>query len=133
MVEVDAVGEVEVGLDVDGAGEVHVLIQDGDVPRVDVQVPVLRVSRPIRLSELEPLDGFCDEAVELRDTDLSRDSRDLVVDPPGRLTRQRRNRVDRRFRDGPGTPRRNRADVDLTPQPGEAVAELEGVPDQLLR
>ena len=36
-------------------------------------------------------------------------------------------------RDGPRAPGRNASGVDLRPQPRQAVAELEGVADELLR
>ena len=39
LVEVDAVGDVEVGLEVQGAGEVHVVAVDGDVAGVDLRLP----------------------------------------------------------------------------------------------
>ena len=42
-VEVEGVGEVELGLDVQGAGEVDVVPVDRHVARVDGQVAVLRI------------------------------------------------------------------------------------------
>ena len=39
--EVESVGEVDLGLEPHGAGEVHVLVVDRDVARVDVEVPVV--------------------------------------------------------------------------------------------
>ena len=51
----------------------------------------------------------------------------------GRLDRQRWGRVDGGLGDRPRPPGRHPSGVDLRPQPGEAVAQLEGVADELLR
>jgi len=59
-VEIEAVGDVEVGLEVHGAGEMDVLVVEGGVARVDRQVAVLRVSSRVHRLELEPLDGLGD-------------------------------------------------------------------------
>ena len=61
------------------------------------------------------------------------DGSDLGVDAPRRFDGQRRGGVDGGLRDQPGPPRRHRPDVDLGPQTREAVAQLEGVADELLR
>ena len=51
-VEVEGVGDVEVGLEVQGAGVVDVVLVDGDVARVDGQVAVLRISGRVRGGEV---------------------------------------------------------------------------------
>ncbi len=81
VVEVEGVGEVELGLDAQGAGEVDVLVVHGDVAGVDVQVAVLGVRGRVGGGEVEALDGLGDEAVELRGSDPSGDGGDLGVDP----------------------------------------------------
>ena len=80
MVEVESVGDVEVGLEPHGAGEVDVLVVQRRVARVDRQVAVLRVRGRISGGEVVALDGLRDEAVELGGTDLAGDGRDLRVD-----------------------------------------------------
>ncbi|CAB4938160.1 unannotated protein [freshwater metagenome] len=90
VVEVESVGEVDLGLEPHGPGEVDVLVVDRDVARVDVEVPVHGISGRVRLGEVEPLDGLGDEAVQLRGTDFPRDRGDLRVDEPRCLDRQRR-------------------------------------------
>ena len=132
-VEVEGVGDVELGLDPQGPGEVDVLVVDGDVARVDVQVAVLRVSGRVSCREVVALDGLGDESVELRGADLAGDGSDLRVDPPGCLERQSGCGVDRGLRDEPRTPGGHVSGLDLCPESGEAVAELEGVTDELLR
>ena len=87
----------------------------------------------IHAGEVEPLDRLRDEPVQLRGTDLPRDRGDLGVDEPGRLDRQRRCRVDGDLRDGPSAPSGDASGVDLRPESREAVAQLEGVADELLR
>ena len=47
-VEVEGVGQVQVGFEVEGAGVVDVVPVDRDVARVDVLPPVLRIRRRIR-------------------------------------------------------------------------------------
>ena len=90
LVEVEGVGDVEVGLEVQGAGVVHVVAVDRDVPRVDGEVAVLRIRGRVRGSEVEPLDGLRDQPVELGATDPTGHGSDLRVDPPSRLDGQRR-------------------------------------------
>ena len=80
LVEVEAVGEVDLGLEPHGPGEVDVLVVDRDVARVDVEVAVLRVRGRVGLGEVVALDGLRDEPVELRGTDLPRHGGDLGVD-----------------------------------------------------
>ncbi len=79
------------------------------------------------------LDGFGDEPVELRGSDLAGDGRDLHVDPPGRFDRQRGHRVDGGLGDRPRPPRRHPTRLHLCPQPREAVPQLESVADEPLR
>ena len=81
-VEVEGVGEVEVGLDVQGAGVVDVVLVDRDVAGVDVQVAVLGVRGRVRGSEVESFDGLGDEPVELGGADASGDRGHLGVHPP---------------------------------------------------
>ena len=87
VVEVEGVGEVEVGLDVQGAGVVDVVLVDRDVAGVDVQVAVLGIRRRVGGGEVEAFDGLGDEAVELRGADASGDGRHLGVDPARRPRR----------------------------------------------
>ena len=87
-VQVEGVGEVELGLEPHGAGVVHVLGVQGRVPRVDGEVAVLRVGSRIRSIEVVTLDGFRHEPVELRRADLPGHGGDLDVDPPGCLDSQ---------------------------------------------
>ena len=132
-VEVEGVGDVDLGLEPHGAGEVDVVVVDRDVTRVDMEVAVLRIRRRLRLGEVEPLDGLGDEPVQLRHTDAPGDRGDLRVDEGRSLPGQRGRRVDGDLRDRPRPPRRHPAGLDLRPQAGEAVAQLEGVADELLR
>ena len=81
VVEVEGVGEVEVGLDVQGPGVVDVVLVDCHVAGVDVQVAVLGIRRRVGGSEVEPFDGLGDEAVELCGADASGDRGHLGVDP----------------------------------------------------
>ena len=132
-VEVEGVGDVELGLEAHGAGVVHVVGVEGGVAGVDVEVAVLRIRGRVDVGEVEPLDRLGDQPVQLRRTDPAGDGGDLGVDEPGGLDRQGRGRVDGGLGDRAGPPRRNPAGVDLRPQPREAVAQLEGVADELLR
>ena len=106
---------------------------DRDVAGVDVQVAVLRIRRGVRVGEVEPLDCLGDEPVELRRADAPGDRGDLRVDERRSLPRQGRGRVDGGLGDGPGFPRRHPSGLHLRPQPRQAVAQLEGLPDELLR
>ena len=85
-VEVEGVGDVELGLHVQGAGVVHVVLVDGDVARVDVLPPVLGVLGGVGGGEVVALDGLGDEPVELRGAEASGDGGDLGVDEPRRLS-----------------------------------------------
>ena len=82
-VEVEGVGDVDLGLEVQGPGEVRLVAVDGDVAGVDLLPPV-GVER-LLLGQLEPLDRLRHQPVELRGTDPPRHGGDLGVDPPGRL------------------------------------------------
>ena len=132
-VEVEGVGDVELGLEPHRAGEVDVVVVDRGVARVDVEVPVLRIRGRVDVGEVEALDRLGDEPVQLRGTDLTGDGGDLGVDERRGLDRQGGGRVDGDLRDRAGPPRRHPSGVDLRPQPREAVAQLEGVADELLR
>ena len=132
-VEVEGVGDVELGLEPHRAGEVHVVVVDRGVARVDEQVAVLRIRGRVDVGEVVALDRLGDEPVQLRGTDPTGDRGDLRVDERRCLDRQGRGRVDGGLRDRPGPPRRDPSGVDLRPQPREAVAQLEGVTDELLR
>ncbi len=92
VVEVEGVGEVEVGLDVQGAGVVDVVLVDRDVAGVDVQVAVLGIRRRVGGGEVEAFDGLGDEPVELRGADASGDGRHLGVDPARRPRSSARER-----------------------------------------
>ena len=121
-VEVESVGEVEIGLDVQGAGEVDVVGVDGGVAGVDVLPPVLRIGGRIRGGELEASDGFDEEAVELCGADPPGDCGDLGVDPPGSLGGEGGGGVDCGLGDEACPPGGQPARPDLRPQPREAVA-----------
>ena len=88
--------------------------------------------RPGRRREVEPLDRLGDEPVELGGPDLPATAATWASTQRGGLA-QGGGGVDGGLRDEPGPPGRHRPGVDLAPEPGEAVAELEGMPDQLLR
>jgi hypothetical protein len=60
-VQVEGVGEVELGLESHGAGVVHVLGVQGGVAGVDGEVAVLRIGSRIQGLEVVALDGFGDE------------------------------------------------------------------------
>ncbi|WP_235529700.1 hypothetical protein, partial [Nocardioides sp. Soil774] len=111
----------------------HVLVVDGHVARVDVEVAVLRISSRVGGGEVEPLDRLGDEAVELRGPDLPGDGCDLGVDEACRVNRERGRRVDRHLGHGPRPEGRDPPRLDLCPDSGEAVPQLEGVADELLR
>jgi hypothetical protein len=85
-VEVEGIGEVEVGLQVQSAGVVDVVLVHRDMTRVDVLPPVLRIRGRICRGEVVPLDGLRHEPVQLRLPDPPGDGRDLRVDEPRRLT-----------------------------------------------
>ena len=127
--EVERVGEVELGLEPHGAGEVDVLVVQGHVPWVDGQVAVLRISRRISGGEVVPLDRLRHEPVELRGTDL----------PATAATWASTNAAASTVSAGDvwivvsATARARHAGTrpDCTwPRAGEAVAQLEGVTDE---
>ena len=132
-VEVEGVGDVELGLHAHRAGVVHVVVVERGVARVDVEVAVLRIRVGSKSGEVEPLDRLRDQPVQLRRTDPTGDGGDLGVDERRGLDGQGGGRVDGGLGDRAGPPRRHPAGLDLRPQPREAVAQLEGVADELLR
>ena len=101
--------------------------------RVDVEVAVLRIRGRVGVGEVVALDRLGDEPVQLRRPDPTGDRGDLGVHERRSLARQRRGGVDGGLRDRAGPPCRDPSGVDLRPQPREAVAQLEGVADELLR
>ena len=121
VVEVEGVGEVELGLEPHGPGEVDVVVVHGRMPRVHVQVPVLGIRSRVDLTQLETFDGVGDEAVELRGTDLPRDRGDLDVDVTSGFTGEGGGGVDGDLGDPTGPPGRHEAGLDLGPESGEAV------------
>ncbi len=132
-VEVEGVGDVELGLHPHRAGEVHVIVVDRGVARVDVEVAVLRIRGRVDVGEVVAPDRLGDEPVQLRRTDPTGDGGDLRVDERRGFAGQRGGGVDGDLRDRRGPPRRDPSGLDLRPQPREAVAQLEGVADELLR
>ena len=50
--EVESVGEVDLGLEPHGPGEVDVLVVDRHVARVDVEVPVLGIGGRVNAGEV---------------------------------------------------------------------------------
>ena len=79
-VEVEGVGDVELGLEPHRAGEVDVVVVDRGVARVDVEVAVLRIRGRVDVGEVVALDRLGDEPVQLRRTDATGDGGDLRVD-----------------------------------------------------
>ena len=132
-VEVEGVGDVELGLHPHRAGEVHVIGVDRGVARVDVEVAVLRIRSRVDRCEVEAADRLGDEPVQLRRPDPTGDGGDLRVDERRCFAGQRGGGVDGGLRDRTRPPRRDPAGLDLRPQPRESVAQLEGVADELLR
>ena len=65
-VEVEGVGDVELGLQPHRAGEVHVVVVDRGVARVDVEVAVLRIRSRVDRCEVVAPDRLRDEPVQLR-------------------------------------------------------------------
>ena len=140
LVDVEGVGEVEHRLEAHQAVVVDVALVHGGVPlvrtEVTVGVEVALVLLGIRTGlggQLEPLDRLSHEPVELRGPDPPGDGGDLRVDPSDGLTGEGGAGVDGGLGDHPGLPRRHPSGVDLRPQAGQAVAQLEGVADELLR
>ena len=101
--------EVDLGLDAHGAGEVDVVVVHGHVPRIEVEVTVLRIRGRVGDREVVAPDRLGDEAVELLGSDPSGDGGDLRVDEPRRLARECRGGVDGGLRDQAGPPRRHPA------------------------
>ena len=89
LVEVEGVGEVELGLEPQGAGVVDVLVVDRDVAGVDREVAVLGISSRIGGGEVVALDGLRDEPVELRGADPAGDGSDLASTQPAASTVRR--------------------------------------------
>jgi hypothetical protein len=85
VVEVEGVGDVDLGLDPQGAGVVDVVGVDGDVAGVHREVAVLGIGSGVGGGEVVAFDGLGDEAVELRGPDPAGDGGDLGVDEPRRL------------------------------------------------
>ena len=79
-VEVEGVGDVELGLEAHRAGEVDVVVVDRGVARVDVEVAVLRIRGRVDVGEVVALDRLGDEPVQLGGTDPTGDRGDLGVD-----------------------------------------------------
>ncbi len=141
VVEVDGVGEVEEGVEAHQAVVVDVAGVDGDVAgvgaevRVGGEVVVVLAGVGVGLvggGEVVAADGLGEEAVELRGADLAGDGGDLRVDPPGGVGGEGRGGVDGGLGDEPGAPGGDVPGVDEVPQAGEAVAQLEGLADELL-
>ncbi len=96
-IEVEGRGDVEFGLEVHGAGKVHLVTVQRRVAWVDV-APTARVQRNF-FSEVMASDGLGDEPVELGGPDLAGDCRNLRIDPSGGLAGQGRGSVDGGFGD----------------------------------
>ena len=78
-VEVEGVGDVELGLEPHRAREVHLVVVDRRVAGVDMEVAVLRIRGRVGPGEVVALDRLSDEPVQLRGTDPTRDRGDLGV------------------------------------------------------
>ena len=131
-VEVEGVGDVELGLEPHRAGEVHVVVVDGRVAGVDVEVAVLRVRSRIDGGEVVTLDRLRDEPVQLRRPDTTGDRGDLRVDEPRGLGLSA-GVVWMVVSSTGRAASRDPSVLDLRPQPRVSVAQLEGVADELLR
>ncbi|MVA77223.1 hypothetical protein GC722_14505 [Auraticoccus sp. F435] len=122
------------GVEVEGVGEVEptghrgqpVLATGHVVGDVEAAAVGGGQALPFGLGGHEPHGRGGDEPVELGGADPAGHGGDLVVDKPGRLDGEGRGAGG----DPAGLPCRHLTAVDELPQPGEAVAQLERLPDQ---
>ena len=119
-VEVEGVGEVELAVDLHGAGE-------GGVLGVDVEPAPVRSSAALLLGGVGVVtgEGLGDQVVELGPGAGVRDVGERPVD----LERTGLGQDEGVLGDPPGPPDGDLAVEDALPQPGEAVAQLEGGAD----
>ena len=117
-VQVQGVGQVDLGLHPHGALEGHLV-------GVHVGVPAVRGGLPATpgLVRHEPHDRLLDQPVHPAGPDPVREPRDLLVDEP----RRRRAERDRGAGDPPGPPRRQVTGLDPGPGLREPVPQLEGL------
>ncbi len=124
-VEVQGVGEVELGLDEGGAVEGDLVVVEGDVPTLGRLLRILQ-----GLVGHEPGDGLGDEPVELGGADPVGEGCDLGVHESRRLRRE----GDGGLGDPAGLPGREptglAGTVDAALGPRQAVLQLHGVRDQ---
>ena len=117
-VQVQGVGQVDLGLHPYGALEGH-------LAGVHVGVPAVRggLAAAAGLVWHEPHDGLLDQPVHAAGADPVREPRDLVIHEP----RRRRAQCDRGAGDPPGPPRRQVTGPDPGPRAREPVPQLEGL------
>ena len=119
-VQVQGVGQVDLGLHPHGALEGHLV-------RVHVRVPAVGGGLPAAAGLIghEPHDRLLDQPVHAAGADPVREPRDLVVHEPRRRERQ----GDRGAGDPAGPPRRQVPGPDPGPGAREPVPQLEGLPE----
>ena len=120
VLEVEGVGEVDLGVDVDGAVE-------GDLVDVDIDVPLLRRFPPFGFGGfgVEPHHRFLDGAVQLRPGTRVRDRGEVLVDVRG----TRCGEAGGVGGDPAGPPQRQPPFQHPSPEHREAVAQLEDPAD----
>ena len=119
-VEVEGVGQVELGLDESGAVEGDLLVVERHVPAFGCVCGVLQ-----GLVGHEPGDGLLDQPVELRGTDLVGEGRQLDVHVPGGFLGEAQSRG----RHPAGPPRLERPGLNADPVAWKAVLQLHRVCD----
>ncbi len=121
--EVEGVGEVELGVEVDGAVV-------GDLVGVEVEVPGVGGVAAVLVGGVGVVAGagFLDGAVELGVGELVGDGGEVAVHEPGAVHGQGVGGLG----DPAGLPHRYRAGDDLCPEAGESVAGLDGVAEVLV-
>ena len=122
VVEGGQVGGVAGGLEPGGAREpAGAGVAEGDVP----PGPTGPLLHNLLLGG-EPGDSEGDEPLDRRQSEPVEAGGELLVDPPGPLQRQRAGLGG----DAAGLPRRHRQRLDPGPEPGQSVAQVEGVGHQ---
>ncbi len=121
VVEVEGIGEVELGIDPCGAGE-------GDLVEVDVEVPPVRSGLAAFGGQVghEPGDRSVDQPLGLGRTSAVGVAGQLGIDVLGGLGGEAQGLLG----DPAGPPRRQRPGPDAGPDPGQSAGQLEGFGDQ---
>ncbi len=120
VVEVEGVEVVELAGDGAGAGDADAVVVDGEVGLVPGGAAAF-----FGFLGHVPGDGFLQKPVDLAGADLVGDRGEVPVDVPGGLDREMRCLVG----DPAGFPGGQVTTDDAFPQPGQAVAQLQGVAD----